>query len=667
MARKKKEVKIIPHKFNEDVENIVTKIIIDQEYEIAKVAKQVDNSEFESVVDMMECIRSEKDYDWMSDIFIPELPSIILTDASGWANQYFQTREFVKAKLEGQADDVPKCRAAEKCINQTLNNKNIYHYQKYIRGRTINSLMGHVYAICWWEQEIIPDGKIVGYEDEVEELSVDREGNGIVSEDQVPATRTTKKPIYEDLIVKDHFNYEIIDPRNVVTPSIYTYSVQQKDWIDIRSEVTYEDLKRDEKKNGYVNLELVKELTKNQGKTKTSQETYNKGEVDSESSKPVVVHFDRVLRFGKFWAIVKEKTREGYPKTVEPGYDELGEIKEDAELVDAIIETIISGGTKILIRFQPNGFRDSRGNTYYTVIRGLCYIHPTKDIGLSDGKFLRELQIATNDGFNMAMDREKLATIPTMKGNKHQIGPDNPTIYFAPEHVMELEDKDAIEEFKISSNVDGMIGLTGMLTSKMQQVSSVYPTTMGQLPEKASTTATAVAGAETRSNSRANYKSLTYEYTFLTEFYWIILQMTYQFARKETLIKMVGEDAEFFDPDADYTYSPVSSNIETEYNKRTKLQMIDQFVGRLVNVPNPGIWKMLNYLMSMAFELYDKEFPEYKKYLLPENVPPPEARGGGGGEMGGAENTAGMNVGPTSNQMGNEMSGQEQYARAGWR
>ena len=186
------------HKFNEDVENFIAKTVVDEEYKTAKNAKQAENADFESTMDGLEGKRTEKQYDWMSDIHIPQFASIILTQGSDWAGQYFQTRDFVDVKLEGSnPDDKFKVNAAKKCINQTLNNRKIFHYHKYIRGRTINSLAGMVYALCWWEKKIVP--KMVMKERE-EELNVDVEGNGLIlGSDQVPARRMVQ---YEDIEYK---------------------------------------------------------------------------------------------------------------------------------------------------------------------------------------------------------------------------------------------------------------------------------------------------------------------------------------------------------------------------------------------------------------------------------------------------------------------------------
>ena len=648
------------HKFDEDVENLLCKDLIDGEYSVGKRAKDADLLDFDAMIDMLECKRNEKDYEWMSDIFIPEFPSLILTDASGWANQYFKTRDFVEVKLEGnEPDDSKKCIAAKRTLNQTLNRRKLYHYLKYIRARTINALYGETYALCWWEKKVNP--KIIGYRDKVEELDVDIEGNEITSEGQIPATNVIQEPVMGKEVIFDHFNYEPIHPANVVTDNKYCYSVQEKDWVYIRSETNYENLKAQEVSKGYFNLDLVKEL-QYPTETEESKETYNKDEGKETSDKVVIKYLDRLMRLGKSWANVKTKTEDDYPFEITPGYDKDGQILEKAELVDTIMEFVISGSSKILIRFQPNPFRDTRGEPYKPIAKGLCYVHPTKDVGLSDGKNLRELQVAINDNFNMGQDRVKLATLPTLKGKRLAIE-DNSTIYFEPQHVMQLDNPDDLVEFKLSDNIQGALEMQGMLTGKMQQVSAIYPTTMGQLPQLASTTATAVAGAETRGNARANYKSLTFEYTFLVEFYWIILQMTYQFAELETAMKIMGDVAQYFDPDADYTFSPVSSNIETEYNKHRKLQIIDQFIGRLVQFPNPNTTKLLNYLLSLSFEAFDKEFPEYKKYLLDERVSPQPKEGG----MGGTEQMGKLSAVPTTNQTGTPQSSQEQFTRAGWR
>jgi len=321
-------------------------------------------------------------------------------------------------------------------------------------------------------------------------------------------------------------------------------------------------------------------------------------------------------------------------------------------------------GKKVLIRFQETPYRDSQNRPYKPLIRGLCYIHPTKDTGMSGGKYCRELQVALNDTINISNDRVRLATMPFFKGRRFSIE-ENDEIYIEPEHVIPLEDINDLQEFQIRDNVSGAMNQAQMFRDGMQQVESIYPTTMGQLPDSSSTTATAIAGAESRTNIRANYKSLTFEHTFLAELYWMIIQMSFQFMDEE-MAKTIftREEVEAFDPDGDYVYQPVSSNIEQEFSKIRKLNIIDQAMGRLANVPNPNTPKLLNKLMMKFFELLGSEYNDIKDSLLDEG---PVGQMGQMGMMGGGAQTgtaeSGMAAMMPSNQYGNEVSPQQMAVR----
>ena len=650
---------MVEHKFNEKVEGQLSQQLWD-EFTTSKNNYQVENDEFDKMIDMMECVRSDKDYDWMSDIFLPEFPSIMLAEGSEWANQYFQTRDFVEVKLEGDnPENKLKSRAIKKLLNETLNRKGLCHFAKYIRARTINALVGRVYAVCYWKQKTRK--KIVGQETVPVPMDIDIYGRPMEDpESQVPVMREEIRDIEGEVVVYDHFDYDVVDPRNVFTDNSYVYSLQDKRFIIIRAERYHEQLVEEAEQNGYFNLDLVKEMMKgDKPETDTSRETYNKDDVYQRPSKSPIKLFDILTRMGKMFASVTDRDEYGYPVSVEPGYDDLGNLKEDAELIEGIMTLAVSGTQKILIRFQPQPNRNHIGEPYRPIIRGWCYIHPTKDSGLSDGKNMKENQKAINDTMNMSADRTKLATLPTLQGRKYALE-DNTTLFFAPQHIMEVEEpgKDLVE-FKISDDVSGALQQIQMLKDGMHQVTARFPTTMGALPSAASTTATAVAGSEVRTSSRSNYKSLTFEHTFLNEFYWQIIQMANQYARMETMQKMMGDDLMNFDPDQDYNYSPLSSNIEMEYNKYRKLNVIDQMLGRVVNFPNPKTPMLLNYLLKQAFELFGNEFPEYKDILLDES---PQAQQmammqGQGDQM------ADQNMMPTSNQSGLMQSGQEQMAR----
>jgi hypothetical protein len=164
------------------------KQIVDGEYQVAKTNQEAGVTEFEFYVSLFNGERSDKQYDWMSDIHIPEFASHQLTQSSLDVSQYFQTRDFVEAYLEDEGDQAKaNAEATKECINRTLNQRHLHHYLKFIRGRTISNLSGRVYLKCWWEQQTKTD--VIGEDVQYEDLDVDVYGEPLVDATQVPARR----------------------------------------------------------------------------------------------------------------------------------------------------------------------------------------------------------------------------------------------------------------------------------------------------------------------------------------------------------------------------------------------------------------------------------------------------------------------------------------------
>lgn len=650
MAKKKK----LNTYFPENIEKIVTKKAYD-EVKTAERNQSDTYEDFEKIIDMLECKRTEKDYEWLSDVFIPEYPSIHLTEASQWANQYFPTREFVDVYLDGKDEKTVKAAgAAKNYINSMLNAKTLYHYQKYMKARSINSTLGCVYAVCSWKQEIQTKQSIEPQQKQVGERY-----------DGQPVMDMVDTPVDKEVIIEDRFHYEVPDPRNVFTDSSYCYSIQEKEWVTVRSEMSYEQLKASEEANGYINLDILKDI-KPEKQTESRKLAYGD---EKEPDETQLKLYDVFERFGKTWAIVEETDQDNFPVKIRPGYDEKGDIKKEAVLIEAITTMAIAGSTPVLIRYQPTPFRTAQGVPFRPIIRGLNYIHPTKDVGMSDAKYAKELQIALNDTINLSNDRVKLATMPTLKVRRYALE-DNDSIYFEPEHMMMVENPDDITEFQIRDNMQGALAQAQMFINKMQQVESIYPTTMGDLPGRASTTATAIQGATTSNNLRANYKSLTFEYTFLCEFYWMMLQMGYQFMRQETAMSILGDDAQYFDPIADYHYQPVSSNIEVEYNKNQKVKNLDQMVGRLSGLIQfvPGIIFPILKMLEMEFSLLGQEPQTIMPYLskvIEMGMNQQQPQGGQQQQQQGAQpqQMQDAQMPMTSNQHGVPVQGMEEMAR----
>ena len=593
-------------KFSEDVEEAIISQVIGSEFVTAQTNMQNDTDDFESYIDLLDSIRSEKEYDWNSDIAIPEFASQMLTQSSIDVGQYFQTRDFAEVYLQEDSEEASQTAdAAKELINRTLNQRHIHHYQKFVRGKLCNHLLGRVYLRCWWEQKV----------ERVETSGATDPSTGIQAE-----------PTTSEKIVFDRFNYDVLDPRNVFTDNEYVYSLQDKKWIIIRFERTLEQLKADKESMGYFNLDRLDK--KPDGKeTETSRDTYNKIDAEVKESKPVSKSFDILERYGSYWTV---KSDDG----VRPGIDKEGNVIEGAVFQEVIASFAVNGSQKELIRFQLQPYTDAENISFRPLIRGLCYIHPSDDGGSGDGKYSRELQIAINDTFNISQDRVMLATLPVLKAKKYTTE-DNPTIRFAPEHVMELENVDDVKEMIIKDDVIGALNQIGILTNKMQTVTALTSGAQG-LRGAPSTSATEVATTSNRTDTRTNYKSMTYENTVLVEFYWMIMQMTWRFAKPETGLKLMGEKVFRFDPTKDFFYKPVTGAIETEESKANKIRQWTQLLQIMVQVQHPQVVNLINDVVTKISVLMGDEKSAVVKKLLDPKVPiqqngqdQPQAQAGG--------------------------------------
>jgi len=249
-------------------------------------------------------------------------------------------------------------------------------------------------------------------------------------------------------------------------------------------------------------------------------------------------------------------------------------------------------------------------------------------------------------------DRTMLATMPTLKGKKYAVE-DSDTVRIEPDHMIELNDPKDIEEMVFKDNTQAAMGQLQLLTNKMNQATSIFPTTMGDTPQFSSTTATAIAGADQRTNQRTNYKAMTFEYTLLTEMYWQIQQMTWAFAKPETGEKLMGDKVFDFDPLLNYTYKPLSQSIETSYAKQEKIKNWTQILSYVFNSQHPSTPQLVNVILGKIAVLMGDEYEDFASMLLDTSQPmqPPEMTNEAGGGV------------PASNQYGIPQSGMEQMAR----
>jgi len=163
---------------------------------------------------------------------------------------------------------------------------------------------------------------------------------------------------------------------------------------------------------------------------------------------------------------------------------------------------------------------------------------------------------------------------------------------------------------------------TNLLINQLQQLRAIFPTTMGNLGTiKSSMTATAVAGAENRTDTRQSFKAMCFEHTMLTDFYWMMLQMAHQYMREETAREILGDLIRNFDPDADYTYKPVTSAIEQEQSKQMKIRNYMQVLQTVANIKHPDTIKIVNYILGEILKLMGQEYSIIQTQLMNPNQP----------------------------------------------
>lgn len=103
-----------------DIQQILADQIIKGEVEVAKENLDPDNADFENYVSLLDAERHDKEYDWMSDIRIPEFASHFLTQSSVDVAQYFQTRDFVEVYLEDEGEQaLANSEASRELLNRT--------------------------------------------------------------------------------------------------------------------------------------------------------------------------------------------------------------------------------------------------------------------------------------------------------------------------------------------------------------------------------------------------------------------------------------------------------------------------------------------------------------------------------------------------------------------
>jgi hypothetical protein len=569
----------------------------------------------------------------------------MLTQSAIEAGLYFKTHDFVEVYVGN--DDEMSIRSAKvnkDLINNTLNRRDLWFYQKYMRAVNMKNICGVTYFRCWWEQETTEEK--VGTEQVPERVGSDPEGNSV--------ERMVEQDVMQEVVLKDHFNFDVIDPRDVFTDPSYTYSLQEKKWIILRFNATIDELETNADTMEYFNLDKLKEVrTPPKAGAKGDKTTHHGLDNKIDAPTTPLKNWTILQRLGKHWVIVKERDEAGNVIDAKCGVDTNGKKKKGAELHEMVITFAVNDYNRVLIGYNPSRCIDARGNPYRPITRALCYIHPAKDDGMGDGKCLKELQVGINDTLNMENDRTKLHTIPIMQGNQHDIT-DNESLEWKPGAFWQTESGNVLQEVQVGGDVNGALNQIVMYKNAMQQASGISAETQSKLAAP-TTTATATANQAQRSDTRSNYRTLTMENTGLSDLYWFITQMAAQYMKEQTAYEVLGEDIQFFNPYIDFTYKPLSASLNDDASRQAKVQNWISILGYIANDPERRA--AVDYILGEVASLMGKEYEGFHNKFFADTQAPPPMESMGGGEQG--QQPQGGGGMPPTNQSGVEQTMQE--------
>lgn len=592
---------------------------LDREFSVAKRNMEPFHDAFRDFYDMIHCQRAKKK-DYEPDIFLPEFTTRLLTQIGNFVAQYFQSRDFVETRVNSDDPrDVAEGRASKRLLNTLLGEKDAHYFHKLCRLLMFVTPGGFGVIKGGYDQQI--EKVLAGYQPSVE-YAKDDDGNILASDgtpfkdpySQMPGKVVTQKPVYQDKVIKDRPTFDVYPITNVYYDQKYAYSLQDKEYIYFESEMTYDDLKRDEKRMGYFNLDRLKDIEPVPDPTEKNK-PHSVDKKAEESAVRVSPSFRVLERWGA-WPMTPITEDDGTVTGYKPGMDDAGKLDPDVEHLEGIITYTASatGGDPVeLIRFQKSP------HTKRPAVRFLCYVDGVRDSGFGDGETSKELQIALNDTFNLSAFRTEMATRLSFKAKRWSGIDEN--IQLSPNRAILLENIDDLQEFPIKDDIQGAMVQLNTLAGRMDDAMAAGANFRGMSGDRRET-ATVGAIMDQRADIRMSLKTSTLEYVGFTEFYDMLLTLCNDFMLPQTLMELIGQDAYFYNPKRDDRFEPVSQSIETEESKQFKVKMYDQLLGRVVSIPNPKTPMVVNYIMGQVLELMGGEFKHFKKFMFEES---PEA------------------------------------------
>jgi len=581
---------------------------------VAKRNNEKVNDDFKTYYNMIHSVRNSKPNEWESDISLPAFISRLLTQIGNFCAQYFASTDYVECDIDSDdPKDIAESKAAKNLLNVLLKDPDAYYYHKVVR--LINFVFTCGYGIIkgGYSQRV---EQVISHMNQRSELAVDPMTGDYLADDGTPfrdptiqraAFNTTEEPVYRDDVRVDKPIFDVYPNQNVYMSPEYTYSMNDKEYVIFETEKTLSQLRAEAAEMGYFNLNFLDDETP---EGQRGEKTYNEDGTIIEQPQPpekVFVEYER-------WGVYPAREVDGQ---YIPAIDVQGKFETDAKNVECIIH-YIQQREKDTPR-HVIGFRKSK-HTRRPMTKFLCYVDMVNDNGFGDGKVNREIQIASDDNYNLMNYRTKLAITPAFKGKKFAGVPEK--VRMNPERVTMVENLQDIEQWVINDNIQGGIFHHNLLASMMDYSMATSPQTMGAESSRAET-ATVGSIMNQRANIRIGMKSMNLEFIGFSDFYRMLLTLCNDFMLPETLDDLIGKEAALaYNPERKDKFRPVSQALESDESKAQNLKTWQGVLGIIAPMNNPKTPMAVNYIVGQMLEIMGGKFSHFRKWMFEED---PEA------------------------------------------
>jgi hypothetical protein len=627
------------------------------ELDVAKKNNEKVNEDFKTYYNMIHSVRNSKPNEWESDISLPAFVSRLLTQIGNFCAQYFASTDYVECDIDSDdPKDVAEAKAAKKLLNTLLKDPDAYYYHKIVRLINFVFTCGYGVLKGGYSQRV---EQVISHMNQKSEIAVDPYSGEYLAEDGMPFRdptvqrakfNTREEPVYKDNVIIDKPVFDVYPNQNVYMSPEYCYSLNDKEYVIFETEKTLSQLKTEAMEMGYFNLEALEKETP---EGKRGEKTYNKDDDHAEQPQPPEKTFVEYERWGVY-PVKQEGER------YIPAIDAQGKFEDGAELVECIIHYVQQRE-----KDSPRhiiGFRKSK-HSRRPMVKFLCYVDMVNDNGFGDGKVNREIQIASDDNYNLMNYRTKLAITPAFKGKKFAGVPEK--VKMSPEHVTMVENLGDLEQWIINDNIQGGIFHHNLLASMMDYSMATSPQTMGASSERAET-ATVGSIINQRANIRIGMKSMNLEFIGFSDFYRMLLTLCNDFMLPESLDELIGKEiALAYNPKRKDKFKPVSQALDSDESKGAKLKTWQGILGIVAPLQNPKTPSAVNYIIGQMLETMGGSFKQFKQFMFEEDPEAVLLYQLATGSKGTGSPPAGPNpMAPPSNQTGLPQRPAEQMTRS---